>query len=322
MLTRITTLALLGTLVAGLPGITHAAPTQRDLALLQKQIVDADDQAPAAATTETDEDNCPTYTPRAALRLIKQLPAQNICEGTEHRLWHWLTSMSFISVRTTASSANYDLSLGLFGIGKTKEGDWRTPTGTYSLAMPRPSDKFGIFMEIGYPTKEQREKGFTGGDVGIHGPKRMLRCAGFLNVVVDWTQGCLAVASDGFIKEIAQFVKQNKVKEITILPSADGSKPTVSGPKTIPSLGPDPASVPRKKPQQSESLSRSLRPNRNKHSFDWPLNCDSPTEPQIQSPRKGSNSNEVSQPTATFSHRHLGSDCHADDSLLAKRGAE
>lgn len=247
MQTRITTLALLGTLVAGLPTIAQAAPTQRDLALLQKQIVDADDQAPAAATTETDEDNCPTYTSPLALRLIKQLPAQNICEGYGTSLVALADINVLYLCKNNIAIANYDLSLGLFGIGKTKEGDWRTPTGTYSLAMPRPSDKFGIFMEIGYPTKEQREKGFTGGDVGIHGPKRMLRCAGFLNVVVDWTQGCLAVASDGFIKEIAQFVKQNKVKEITILPSADGSKPTVSGPKTIPSLGPDPASVPQKK---------------------------------------------------------------------------
>ena len=247
MLTRIITLALLSTSVAGLPGTTQAAPTQRDLAILQKQIVDADEQAPATLTGDTDEDNCPAYTPRSALRLLKHLPAQNICEGYGTSL----VALGDINVlylcKNGQAVANYDLSLGLFGIGKTKEGDWRTPIGTYSLAMPRPSDKFGIFMEIGYPTKEQREKGFTGGDVGIHGPKRMLRCAGFLNVVVDWTQGCLAVASDGFIKEIAQFVKQNRVKEITILPSADGSKPSALGPKVIPSLGPDPASVPQKK---------------------------------------------------------------------------
>ncbi len=250
MLTRITTLAafaILGALAAGLPTVAQAAPSQRDLALLQKQIVDTDEQAPAAVASDTDEENCPAYTPRPALRLIKHLPTQNMCEGYGTSLVALADINVLYLCKNDRVVANYDLSLGLFGIGKTKEGDWRTPVGTYSLAMPRPSDKFGIFMEIGYPTKEQRAKGFTGGDVGLHGPKRMLRCAGFLNVVVDWTQGCLAVASDGFIKEIAQFVKQNKVNEITILPSADNSKPSVLGPKVIPSLGPDPASVPQKK---------------------------------------------------------------------------
>lgn len=246
MLTRLTALALLGTLTAGLPGLSQAAPTQRDLALLQKQIVETDGQAPTLSGGETDEDNCPAYTPRSALRLLKHLPTQNMCEGYGTSLVALADINVLYLCKNNLAVANYDLSLGLFGIGKTKEGDWRTPIGTYSLAMPRPSDKFGIFMEIGYPTKEQRAKGFTGSDVGLHGPKRMLRCAGFLNVVVDWTQGCLAVASDSFIKEIAQFVKQNKVKEITILASQDGSN-VISGPKTIPSLGPDPESVPRKK---------------------------------------------------------------------------
>lgn len=247
MLTRITTLAILGALAAGLPTIAQAAPTQRDLAILQKQIVDTDEKAQATVATDTDEDDCPTYTPRPALRLLKHLPSQNVCEGYGTSLVALADINVLYLCKNNLAVANYDLSLGLFGIGKTKEGDWRTPIGSYSLAMPRPSDKFGTFMEIGYPTKEQRAKGFTGGDVGIHGPKRMLRCAGFLNVVVDWTQGCLAVASDSFIKEIARFVKQNKVNEITILPSADSSKPSVLGPKTIPSLGPDPESIPRKK---------------------------------------------------------------------------
>ena len=50
----------------------------------------------------------------------------------------------------------------------------------------------------------------TGSDVGIHGPDRWIACGGVLNVAFNWTQGCLAVADDRFIVEIAQFVKAHK----------------------------------------------------------------------------------------------------------------
>jgi len=46
--------------------------------------------------------------------------------------------------------------------------------------------------------------------VGIHGPKRGLRWAGRANIWINWTRGCVAVASDGIIGEIAAFVRAEK----------------------------------------------------------------------------------------------------------------
>jgi murein L,D-transpeptidase YafK len=115
--------------------------------------------------------------------------------------------------------ADYDFSLGRNGVGKTKAKDDKTPLGKYALGNPGASvDGFKVFIPIGYPTLEQKQKAYSGSAIGIHGPYRTFRCAGFLNAAVNWTQGCLAVASDTFIKEIGRFVIENSVREITILP--------------------------------------------------------------------------------------------------------
>lgn len=50
----------------------------------------------------------------------------------------------------------FDVRLGKGGVGKTREGDGKTPVGTYALGVPRPSNRFGTFIPIGYPTDEQR----------------------------------------------------------------------------------------------------------------------------------------------------------------------
>lgn len=52
--------------------------------------------------------------------------------------------------------------LGRGGIGKTREGDGRTPIGTYTLGVPRPSNRYGTFIPVGFPTEEQKKKGYTG----------------------------------------------------------------------------------------------------------------------------------------------------------------
>lgn len=159
---------------------------------------------------------CGQYAPRQ-LRLTKELPAEDPCveRGTS------LVALSDIQVvylcKDGVAQANYDLSLGRGGLDKTTDGDLKTPLGTYALGTPRSSDKFGIFIPVGYPTAQQKAQGYTGRAIGVHGPTRMFRCAGFLNVTMNWTQGCLAVADDSFIQEIASFVKANQVRTIHIL---------------------------------------------------------------------------------------------------------
>ena len=51
--------------------------------------------------------------------------------------------------------------IGKQGTGKSREGDGKTPLGSYALDEPRASTAFGLFVPIEYPTTEQRKLGFT-----------------------------------------------------------------------------------------------------------------------------------------------------------------
>jgi murein L,D-transpeptidase YafK len=110
----------------------------------------------------------------------------------------------------------FRIAIGRGGVDKHKKGDNKTPRGEYFLGTPRPSHKFGIFIPIGYPTDRQRAQGFTGSDVGIHGPYRLFKWLGRITTWFDWTQGCIAVANDDDIAEIARWVTQTQVSRIII----------------------------------------------------------------------------------------------------------
>jgi murein L,D-transpeptidase YafK len=119
-------------------------------------------------------------------------------------------------VRGSALVRSFEAAVGSGGTGKQAEGDKKTPLGRYSLGSPRASKEFGIFIPIGYPTAEQRRRGARGGSVGIHGPKRRFAWAGRANVWLNWTRGCIAVATDAEIQEIAAWVKKQHAKVIEI----------------------------------------------------------------------------------------------------------
>ncbi len=111
----------------------------------------------------------------------------------------------------------YQVALGSGGLDKTIEGDRKTPLGFYALGTPRPSTRFGIFVPIGYPTKIQKSIGFTGGSVGIHGPDRDFEYLGGLTVMINWTQGCIAVAYDLEIHEIKNWMEFKTPKYVRIV---------------------------------------------------------------------------------------------------------
>ena len=100
-------------------------------------------------------------------------------------------------------------SAGWNGFGKKVTGDRKTPVGTYSLSKPRPSSDFGIFIPVGYPNAEDLQRNYSGSDIGIYGPKRRFDILGWGNLAVNWTAGCLAVASDKNIGRIAQWLRDN-----------------------------------------------------------------------------------------------------------------
>ena len=110
----------------------------------------------------------------------------------------------------------YKVAIGKGGINKIKQGDNKTPLGEYTIGIPRPSSRFGTFIPNGYPTQEQISKGYTGGDIGVHGPYRFFKWLGNATVWPDWTQGCIAIGTYKAVSEVARWLKEQKAGKIII----------------------------------------------------------------------------------------------------------
>lgn len=126
---------------------------------------------------------------------------QVVVETKDHKLW---------LCDGGRPVASYRVSLGRGGTGKRAQGDNKTPLGTYPLGAPRGSSRFGTFVPVAYPTPEQRTQGYTGADVGIHGPDRRFRWARWVNAWFDWTAGCIALATDDEVDVVADWVQKRK----------------------------------------------------------------------------------------------------------------
>ncbi|MFO0675036.1 MAG: L,D-transpeptidase family protein [Polyangiaceae bacterium] len=115
-----------------------------------------------------------------------------------------------------ADVGRYGVRTGSHGVGKSREGDRKTPLGVYSLGVPRPSSDFGTFVAIGYPTEEQRRKGFTGSAVGLHGPRREVRFLGPFVNLFDSTDGCVGLATDEAMDRVASWISRRGVRRIDL----------------------------------------------------------------------------------------------------------
>jgi murein L,D-transpeptidase YafK len=116
--------------------------------------------------------------------------------------------------RDGALEARIPVALGQGGLDKRRKGDGRTPLGTYALGAPRPSGRFGLFIPIEYPTREQATQGLSGGTVGIHGPPRGKAEPDYPTTAVDWTLGCVATGTDEHIAVIADFVRERQPRVV------------------------------------------------------------------------------------------------------------
>src|SRR5262249_61467144 len=67
---------------------------------------------------------------------------------------------------------SFKVRLARNGSGKIRAGDARLPLGTYKLGVPRDSEKYCLFIPIGYPTAKQAAAGYTGDANRVHGPPR------------------------------------------------------------------------------------------------------------------------------------------------------
>jgi len=96
--------------------------------------------------------------------------------------------------------ARYRVSLGLAGVGKEREGDWRTPSRRESFALGRARDSVSghyRFIPVEYPDdldwERARSRGIDrpGSAIGIHPPR-----FDFLRWTVPWlyrSRGCIVV---------------------------------------------------------------------------------------------------------------------------------
>jgi murein L,D-transpeptidase YafK len=111
----------------------------------------------------------------------------------------------------------FKVAIGYKGVGKKRAGDNKTPIGLYGLARPRKSSQFKVFIPILYPTSRQLAAGYTGRDVGIHGPTQSSHLLGWRNNLPSSTRGCIAVGKNNYIEYVANWVKTNPGTKILII---------------------------------------------------------------------------------------------------------
>jgi murein L,D-transpeptidase YafK len=111
----------------------------------------------------------------------------------------------------------FKVALGYNGVGKKKAGDNKTPIGLYGLAHPRKSSQFKVFIPILYPTPKQLAAGYTGRDVGIHGPTQSSTLFSWFSKLPYSTRGCIAIGRNNNIEYVANWVKTNPGTKVLII---------------------------------------------------------------------------------------------------------
>jgi L,D-peptidoglycan transpeptidase YkuD (ErfK/YbiS/YcfS/YnhG family) len=137
----------------------------------------------------------------------RALDPDRTCSAPDSRVFVDLKKHSLALCEKEKLVEVFNVRLGRGGIGKTQEGDGKTPSGTYALGEPRPSKRFGTFIPIGFPTEEQKKMGYSGSAVGVHGPPRWAQWLGSLVNTFDLSDGCVGVARDSEIERIANWVR-------------------------------------------------------------------------------------------------------------------
>ncbi|NEX19585.1 L,D-transpeptidase family protein [Thiorhodococcus mannitoliphagus] len=116
----------------------------------------------------------------------------------------------------------YRVALGGSPVGhKYREGDQRTPEGSYVLNWRNPRSNFYKAIHISYPNERDRhvsrQLGYRpGGMIMIHGLPNYIQSESMRRQYLgrDWTQGCIAVQNHE-IDEIWRMVQDGTPIEIT-----------------------------------------------------------------------------------------------------------
>ncbi|MBW2707603.1 MAG: L,D-transpeptidase family protein [Deltaproteobacteria bacterium] len=113
----------------------------------------------------------------------------------------------------------YKIALGGNPVGpKERQGDNKTPEGTYIIDSRNSNSGYHLSLHISYPNEKDKmrakEIGVSpGGDIMIHGIKNGFSLVGASHAEVDWTKGCIAVSNQE-MEEIYKFVPNGTTVEI------------------------------------------------------------------------------------------------------------
>ncbi len=113
----------------------------------------------------------------------------------------------------------YRVALGRYAKGaKTREGDAKTPEGSYTLDYRLTSSAFHKAIHISYPNARDRARADAngvepGGKIMIHGIANDWTARQLNHPNLDWTQGCIAVTNRE-IEEIMASVQDGTPIEI------------------------------------------------------------------------------------------------------------
>ncbi len=114
---------------------------------------------------------------------------------------------------------SYDVALGRNPVGhKQREGDSKTPEGTYYITHHNLRSAYHLSLGISYPNEKDKANAeklgvSAGGNIMIHGLPNYAPFFGRLYRLRDWTQGYIAVNNQE-IEEIYAAVKDGTIIEI------------------------------------------------------------------------------------------------------------
>ena len=114
---------------------------------------------------------------------------------------------------------SYKIALGGNPIGpKERQGDNKTPEGTYVIDGRNKDSRFHLSLHISYPNERDKNRAkelgvSPGGDIMIHGIRNGFSWVGDAHTEVDWTKGCIAV-TDEEIEEISKLAPNGTIVEI------------------------------------------------------------------------------------------------------------